>query len=134
MAKKPKTLKQFLIPVLRKASQRWPAKIQARKNAKVIVDAGFFLNGNVKTKVMYKCQNPECGKIVDQFGGHIDHIVPVIKVEEGFQDWEKYISSLFCDISNLAHICVECHTIKSQQENTERYKYKTIKKAPKSKK
>lgn len=128
MAKKPKTLKQFLIPVLRKASQRWPAKIQARKNAKVIVPDGTYKNGNERTRVMYKCQNPECGKLVDQFGGHIDHGVPVIKVEEGFTDWNSYILSLFCGIDNLFHICVECHTIKSQQEMTERYKYKKPKK------
>lgn len=126
--KKEKTLKQFLIPVLRKASQRWPAKIQARKNARVIVPDGQYKNGNERTRVMYKCQNPECGKIVDQFGGHIDHGTPVIKVEEGFQDWNSYISSLFCGIDNLFHICIECHTIKSQQEMTERYKYKKPKK------
>lgn len=126
--KKEKTLKQFLIPVLRKASQRWPAKIQARKNAKVIVDAGFFLNGNPKTKVMYKCQNPECGKLVDQFGGHIDHISPVIKVDEGFTDWNSYISSLLCDVSNLRHLCISCHESVTKEQNLERYKYKSAKK------
>lgn len=131
MSKKPKTLKQFLIPVLRKASQRWPAKIQARKNAKVITDAGFFQNGNKKTKVMYKCQNPECGKLVDQFGGHIDHKIPVIKVDEGFQDWNAYISSLFCSVENLWHLCVECHEKKTTAEQTERFKYKSKKKLKK---
>lgn len=126
--KKEKSLKQFLIPVLRKASQRWPAKIQARKNAKVIVDAGFFLNGKPKTKVMYKCQNPECGKIVDQFGGHIDHKTPVIKVDEGFTDWNSYITSLLCSIDNLWHLCIDCHETKTSAEQTERFKYKKPKK------
>ena len=126
--KKEKTLKQFLIPALRKASQRWPPKIQARKNAKVITDDGFYKNGNPRSKVMYKCQNPECGKLVDQYGGHIDHTVPVIKVDEGFTDWNSYISSLFCDISNLVHLCISCHEAKTSAEQTERFKYKKPKK------
>ena len=129
--KKEKSLKQFLIPFLRKASLRWPPKIEARKRAKVVVPDGFFKNGRERTKVMYKCQNPECGKLVDQFNGHIDHIIPVIKVDEGFQDWQKYIESLFCSVDNLAHLCVECHEAKSNLEMTERYKYKSTKKPKK---
>lgn len=129
--KKEKSLKQFLIPFLRKASLRWPPKIEARKRAKVVVPDGFFKNGRERTKVMYKCQNPECGKLVDQFNGHIDHGTPVIKVEEGFVDWNKYIESLFCDVSNLFHLCLDCHKIKSEQENTQRYKYKSKKKSKK---
>lgn len=121
--KKPKTLKQFLIPVLRRASLRWPAKVEARKNAKVIVECGHYKNGNVRTKVMYKCQHPECGKLVDKDGGQIDHKIAVIKTE-GFTNFDDYINSLFCDIENLWHICTQCHLAKGELEQSARRNFK----------
>ena len=129
MSKKPKkekTIQQFLIPFLRKASQRWPAKIQARKNAKVIIEDGHFKNGNVRKRVMYKCH--QCGVLVDQFNGHIDHLEPVVNIS-GFTNWEDYINRLFCSVDLLAHKCIPCHEAITREQNLERYKYKTSKKA-----
>lgn len=131
MSKKPKTIFTFLIPVLRRASMRWPNKIAARKRAKTVIENGTFKNGKTIFKVMYKCENLECGKIVDIDGGHIDHKAPVVKLD-GFTTWDDYINSLFCDISNLWHLCIDCHSNKTIAENTQRTINKSAKRVMKT--
>lgn len=126
-SKKPKTLKQFLIPVLRRASLRWPAKIQARKDARVVVDDGFYKNNKPRTKIMYKCQHPECGKLVDKDHSQIDHKIAVVKTE-GFTNWEDYVNSLFCELENLWLLCLDCHSLKGEVEQSDRRQHKLKKK------
>lgn len=132
MIKKPKSLLSFLIPILRRASMRWPNKIQARKNAKVVIEDGNFNNGNTKFKVKYKCQNPKCGKLVNIDCGNIDHKIPVVKVE-GFTTWDNYINSLFCELDNLWHLCLDCHSNKTKIENDQRASNRIFKKPNKYK-
>lgn len=131
VSKKPKTIFTFLIPVLRRASMRWPNKIAARKRSKTVIENGTFKNGKTIFKVMYKCENPKCGKIVDIDGGHIDHKTPVVKLD-GFTTWDDYINSLFCDISNLWHLCLDCHSNKTNDENVNRRIHKAAKKVMKT--
>ena len=53
----------------------------------------------------------------------IDHIRPIIGVE-GFQDWELYVTSMFCEIDNYAVCCKACHDSKSKVETGLRAKYR----------
>lgn len=50
----------------------------------------------------------------------VDHIVPVISIDEGFNDWNEFIDRLWCDKSNLQRICDTCHDKKTQDERIER--------------
>lgn len=120
--KKPKimTERQFrawLIPKLRRFSVYWPERRYARENARIEISDGFFKNGKAKIKVMYKCNI--CAKVVERDNIHIDHIKPVIDLD-GFNTWDEYIKSLYCDLSNLQAICETCHSEKSLKENQER--------------
>lgn len=102
---------------------RWPAKIQARNRAKVVVNDGFYKNGKERKRILFKCEIPECGKLVDRQNGQIDHIEAVVKVE-GFTNFDEYIHALFCDVENLRHICCECHLRKGEAEQKARRDYK----------
>lgn len=46
----------------------------------------------------------------------VDHIVPVVDVEEGFTTWDNYIERMFCEEDNLQLICSICHDKKTKAE------------------
>lgn len=50
----------------------------------------------------------------------VDHIEPVVSVEDGFIDWNTYIARIDCDIKNLQRICDRCHLEKSTDEKRRR--------------
>ena len=53
----------------------------------------------------------------------VDHIDPVISVDDGKQDWNTFIDRLWCNTSgkaNLQRICDPCHDIKTAIERTAR--------------
>ena len=57
----------------------------------------------------------------------VDHIVPVISVENGKQSWDKFIDRLWCAKENLQRICDTCHDKKTYEERIARLliKYNT---------
>jgi len=50
----------------------------------------------------------------------VDHKVPVVSVDDGFQDWNEFIDRLWCDKGNLQRICDTCHDKKTSQERIAR--------------
>jgi len=50
----------------------------------------------------------------------VDHFVPVVSVEEGFQTWDIFIERINCDRKNLKRICENCHQAKSNVERDKR--------------
>jgi len=50
----------------------------------------------------------------------IDHKEPVISVNDGFIDWNEFISRLWCSKDNLQRICDSCHNLKTQKERITR--------------
>ena len=54
----------------------------------------------------------------------VDHKVPVVDTEEGFQGWDVFIERLFCEESNLEVLCKSCHDTKSAEEREERKRSK----------
>lgn len=72
---------------------------------------------------LYKCA--VCQNIMPSKGMHVDHIDPVVSPEQGFIDWDIYISRLFCSADNLQLLCEPCHKTKTDKEREERKAFKT---------
>jgi 5-methylcytosine-specific restriction endonuclease McrA len=73
----------------------------------------------------------ECGVVEPRYKMQIDHILPVIRLDETLEDlsWTELIEErLWCDESNLMPICLPCHKQKSKIENKLRREYKKGKK------
>ena len=56
----------------------------------------------------------------------VDHITPVVSVDDGFLDFNTFIARLFCDASNLQVICDEDHQNKTNAERAERNRKKAL--------
>lgn len=95
---------------LRRLFFRWWERSKAVKNAWV-------------ARGLYKCA--ACQQVMKQKGMHIDHIDPVVDPEQGFVDWDIYISRLFCSSENLQLLCEPCHKSKTASEQLKRKQYKT---------
>lgn len=109
----------FVKKVLRSASLKWGERNEAKKKARVA--RGFYL-----------CA--ECGPS-KQYGPkeiHLDHIDPVVPLDNKELNWEEYIERLFCHSSGFQVICKNCHATKTLNENLVRQVHK--KKNKKSKK
>lgn len=61
----------------------------------------------------YRCE--KCRKITEKI--EVDHKIPAIDIEKGWQGFDSFIERLFCDISNLQGICKRCHDKKTNKEN-----------------
>lgn len=71
-----------------------------------------------KNLVQRQCQ--VCGEWSSSSKMAVDHVVPVISIDDGFNDWNEFITRLWCDRSNLQRICNTCHDKKTQDERIER--------------
>lgn len=100
---KPK-LKQFLVNILRRASYRYPGRYQAMKRAKI----GYN---------QYYCENPECGLIHGRKEGQMDHIIPCVDPEKGWEDLDKFAERMFVEESGYMRLCTACHDKKTALEN-----------------
>lgn len=101
-ALKRKNLKRFLIPVLRRATYRWPARSEALKDSR-------------KERNSY-----ECAICKDRFKNDevvLDHIVPVVDPKLGFTDWDDYINRMFPEKEGFQVLCNDCHDIKTELED-----------------
>lgn len=77
-----------------------------------------------KDAVQYQCA--VCKQWVGSTHVAVDHLVPVISVDDGFVDWNEFVARLFCDASNLQVICEECHQKKTNAERAERNRKKDL--------
>ena len=98
-------LKRFLIPILRRKSLYWPARQEAKRDARV-------------ERGLYCCE--KCKKLFGTSEIEMDHKVPVINIKTSFTNWDNYIRSLYCDKSNFSALCKGCHEVKSQIEQAQR--------------
>jgi 5-methylcytosine-specific restriction endonuclease McrA len=71
-----------------------------------------------KDAVQYQCQ--VCLTWTGSTKVVVDHVEPVISVEDGFKDWNTFVDRLFCDKGNLQRICDPCHDKKTGEERFER--------------
>ena len=109
--------KGFITSALRTATQRWPPKFEALKEA--------LLGRKVNAKTGKLAQHFECAKCKQGFVSkdiQVDHKKPVVDPKKGFVDWETYIDRLFCESSNLQVLCKPCHKVKTAKEKLQRKK------------
>ena len=106
-----KDIRRFLIPALRRASMRFfikvnKVKIYPRTEALRIarIDRG-----------MYKCAS--CLGVFGPKEISVDHIVPVVPLDDGIYDWNDYINGLFVETNKLQVLCNPCHDIKTSIED-----------------
>lgn len=71
-----------------------------------------------KDAVQYRCN--VCQQYVGSTKVSVDHINPVVDVQQGFIDFNMFIARLFCDATNLQVICDSCHNTKTQKERISR--------------
>lgn len=102
MKKKEINLKNWLVPKLRRLSYMWPPRNEAKRLARV-------------ERGRYKCAS--CNNIFGPKEIVVDHINPVVPVDEGFTNIGHFVESLFCEINNLQCLCLACHDVKSHDES-----------------
>ena len=124
--KKRKTLKQFLVPRLRRLSKWWYGRTDAKNAAKVRVQEGFYKNGKPKFRNKFYCA--ECDKLHGGFhlgplykeeDVQMDHIYPILNLD-GFIDWNTTIDRMFPEQEGWQCLCLDCHQIKTLAEGDER--------------
>lgn len=119
-----KELHYFIINTLRRASYRWPCRIEAFYQARVELPPLPKKDGSpgLKKRIMYKCA--ECKQLFTRKKVCADHIVPVVG-PEGFTTWSNYVPRMFCPTSNFQILCKDvCHKVKSNLEQTSRRNFK----------
>ncbi len=97
-----KKLKRFLVPVLRRATYRWKDRNEAYVAAREA--RGLYLCASCK-----ECFGPK--DVV------IDHIDPVVSIEDGFTDWTEYVMRMFPEKEGFQVMCKSCHEIKTLMED-----------------
>lgn len=93
-------MQNWLVPVIRRASYRWPPRNEALKRARV-------------ERGLYKCA--QCSGIFSREFVVIDHKIPVVG-SEGFTTWDEYIERMFCNVDNFQILCFIDHEIKTKEE------------------
>lgn len=106
--RKPYNLSARLRSALRDVWRKSPYRQQALTNARV-------------SRGTYRCAG--CSNLIGTKQIRVDHVEPVVSIS-GFVCWDTYINRLFCDVSNLQVLCLECHTKKTGEERSARSKAK----------
>lgn len=97
---------------LRKLARYMPQKKECLRNSIHPTEKG------PRGGALFICNH--CGLCFKGIDIEVDHIEPVVPINQEGMDWNTYIARLFCDISNLQVLCKECHRIKTNRENEER--------------
>jgi 5-methylcytosine-specific restriction endonuclease McrA len=103
---------------LRRLSMKYPPAIEAINRTKEV----YYITsktGKLLRRVKFTCEM--CGKKdLKRSECELDHVIPVVKPEEGFKNLQSFIEGLFCGVENFKLCCIPCHLIKSNFENLER--------------
>jgi hypothetical protein len=109
------TKKTWLMASLRRSAYRWPPRSECEKKSRV-------------SRGLYKCAMCEGEFKAKQYA--IDHINPVIPYTgfpthpiTGQDDWTIIIDRLFCPLENFQILCLDCHSLKTQTEDSMRAAY-----------
>jgi hypothetical protein len=105
--KKQRTLKQILMAGLGKSWMMWPPRAEVKRRCKIEGKSGW-----------YRCEDQKCKRETEKL--EIDHILPVVKPEDGFVGYDVYIASKFVQADKLQGLCHESHQQKTQEENKAR--------------
>lgn len=118
--KKPKYNQNSVIRgALRRAFARSPLVLEVMAESRR-ESPRYKADGTRHKKNWVERQCQVCSQWVSTSKMAVDHIIPVVSVDEGFQDWNEFVSRLWCDKSNLQRICDTCHDKKTQEERIAR--------------
>lgn len=113
---KPANRNTFVKFALRRASLKWPPRNQAMRNARV-------------ERGKYKCAM--CEEIFGPTEVQLDHIKPVVDIQEGFVDLNTYVERLLPYEDGWQCLCKSCHDIKTSIEDAMRSNQSEIENAKK---
>lgn len=111
---------------LRRAFARSPVVKEKMMEARMEIPR-YKKDGTLAKKphVRYQCET--CTEWVSSTKIEIDHVKPVISVDDGFVDWNTFIDMLWCDKENLKRCCSSCHDAKTHAEMVARLTIKYTK-------
>lgn len=98
----------FLRSALRRASDRFPPKQEAKK-----LHRRPYKGSNTRQKWEYQCV--QCKKWFKDKEVEVDHIIPTGTLRS-FDDLPEFCRKLFCGIEHYQILCKECHKKKTAQE------------------
>lgn len=120
MKKKPKYNQNSVIRgALRRAFARSPLVQQKMQESRREVPR-YNKDGSRHKKDSVQRQCEVCDAWVGSTHIAVDHINPVVSVDDGFNDWNEFVDRLWCDIANLQRICDTCHDLKTATERIDR--------------
>lgn len=120
MKKKPKYNQNSVIRgALRRAFARSPLVVEILNESRK-EEPRFKKDGTRHKKNWVKRQCQVCQHWHPSSSIVVDHIIPVVSVDDGFQDWNQFVDRLWCDKSNLQRICDTCHDKKTHEERIAR--------------
>jgi len=114
---KKKTYNQNVVirGALRRAFARSPV-VQEAMQASRKEEPRYNKDGSRHKRNWVKRQCQVCDQWVPTSKIAVDHIDPVVSVDEGFQDWNIFVDRLWCAKDNLQRICDDCHQKKTNAE------------------
>lgn len=118
--KKPKYNQNSVIRgALRRAFARSPFVLEKQQESRREIPR-YCKDGSRHKKNSVQRQCEICGNWVGSSQITIDHINPVVDIDDGFVDWNEFINRLWCDKSNLQRACDDCHSYKTHKEQIAR--------------
>jgi 5-methylcytosine-specific restriction endonuclease McrA len=106
-----KKTEKWLKYKLRELSVQYHARNQCIKDASTKIVIGKTKKGEDKTLTYVTCA--QCKELFRRNEIEVDHIVE-IGPQKDIGEWVK---KLFCPISNLQCLCIECHKRKTAKKN-----------------
>lgn len=118
--KKVPNLRRWLVPHLRRLSIKWPPRTKLYKAGRRELIL-YNKDGSESKRRVFEHQCNNCKEWFRAKNIHMDHILPVVDVEEIAKTEEEFISkfiiSLFCYEDNWQKLCTTCHDVKTREEN-----------------
>ena len=103
----------FIKGALRSASVRWPPKHRVRRAA--WIKRGVYKCAGYKRRAHQVPVSIEKNKKRIN-NVTVDHIVPIVDPNKGFESWDKVIERMFCEAEGLQVLCMSCHKAKTKDE------------------
>lgn len=102
----------FIKGGLRRMTMKWAPISECLRDA--TTKRGFKMCAGCKQEVPVTVKEEGGRKRVKNV--HVDHINPVISVEEGFTTWDDCVDNMFSELDNLQVLCSKCHNEKTMRE------------------
>lgn len=96
---------------------------------RAVIEASIIQHSDSTRKLVKTwCRCNICSQPEAKSNMVVDHISPVIRIEESLDAMEatELVDRLWCERNNLQAVCEDCHKVKTKEENAARRKYKKL--------